>query len=55
MPTRDSMVVSSGLNRLLIQLAEHTDDIPENLLHPWPLDVEPVESNLHLSWKNFYH
>ena len=40
-----SMVVSRWTNRLLIQLKEHTDDIPENLLHPWPLDVEPVESN----------
>ena len=40
-----SMVVSRWTNRLLIQLKEHTDDIPENLLHPWPLAVEPVESN----------
>ena len=29
-----SMVVSRWTNRLLIQLKEHTDDIPENLAEP---------------------
>ena len=38
------MVVSRWTNRLLIQLKEHTDDIPENLAEPWPLEVAPVES-----------
>ena len=41
-----SMVVSRWTNRLLNQLKQHTNDIPENLfLEPWPLDVEPVESD----------
>jgi hypothetical protein len=40
-----SMVVSRWTNRLLNQLKEHTDDIPENLAEPWPLEVAPVESD----------
>ena len=39
-----SMVVSRWTNRLLVQLKQHSDDIPENLAEPWPLDVAPVES-----------
>ena len=39
------MVVSRWTNRLLIQLKDHTDDIPENLAEPWPLEVAPVESD----------
>ena len=39
-----SMVVSRWTNRLLVQLRQHSDDIPENLAEPWPLDVAPVES-----------
>ena len=39
-----SLVVSRWTNRLLIQLKEHTDELPQNLAEPWPLDVEPIES-----------
>ena len=40
-----SLVISRWTNRLLIQLQEHTDSIPENLASPWPLDSDPVESS----------
>ena len=40
-----SLVISRWTKRLLRQLQEHSDNIPENLLHPWPLDVTPVESD----------
>ena len=40
-----SLVISRWTNRLLIQLQEHTDSIPENLASPWALDSEPVESS----------
>ena len=39
-----SMVVSRWTNRLLIQLQEHTTDLPENLSEPWPLDSKPIDS-----------
>ena len=39
-----SLVVSRWTNRLLSQLQDHTSELPENLAKPWPLDVEPVES-----------
>ena len=39
-----SLVVSRWTNRLLIQLKEHSVDIPQNLAEPWPLEVQPVES-----------
>ena len=39
-----SLVVSRWTNRLLIQLKEHTEEIPQNLAEPWPLEVQPVES-----------
>ena len=39
-----SMVVSRWTNRLLSQLQDHTSELPENLAKPWPLEVEPVES-----------
>ena len=29
---------------MLSQLQDHTSELPENLAKPWPLDVEPVES-----------
>ena len=40
-----SLVISRWTNRLLIQMQEHTDSIPENLASPWPLDSDPVESS----------
>lgn len=40
-----SMVISRWTNRLLKQLADHSSNIPDNLAHAWPLDVDPVESN----------
>ena len=39
-----SLVISRWINQLLTQLKNHTTNIPENLGHPWPLDVKPVES-----------
>ena len=39
-----SLVISRWTNRLLKQLQEHSENLPENLAHPWPLDVVPVES-----------
>ena len=29
---------------MLSQLQDHTSELPENLAKPWPLEVEPVES-----------
>ena len=40
-----SLVISRWTNRLLMQLEEHTQELPENLAEPWPLDEEPVESD----------
>ena len=40
-----SLVVSRWTNRLLIQLKNHMEEIPENLAKPWPLEVQPVESD----------
>ncbi|MFL2962519.1 MAG: hypothetical protein ACJZ2K_06040 [Candidatus Poseidoniaceae archaeon] len=39
-----SMVISRWTNRLLKQLQDHSENLPENLANPWPLDVVPVES-----------
>ena len=39
-----SLVISRWTNRLLIQLKEHSEEIPQNLAEPWPLEVQPVES-----------
>ena len=39
------MVISRWTNRLLKQLTDHSSNIPDNLAHAWPLDVDPVESN----------
>ena len=39
-----SMVISRWTNRLLEQLQDHSENLPENLANPWPLDVVPVES-----------
>ena len=39
-----SLVISRWTNRLLKQLQDHSQNIPTNLSTPWPLDVEPVES-----------
>jgi len=39
-----SLVISRWTNRLLIQLKEHSEEIPPNLAEPWPLEVQPVES-----------
>ncbi|MDC0556253.1 hypothetical protein OAO34_00515 [Candidatus Poseidoniaceae archaeon] len=39
-----SMVISRWTNRLLKQLQDHSQSLPENLAKPWPLDVVPVES-----------
>ena len=39
-----SMVISRWTNRLLVQLQEHTSELPENLSKPWPLEVEPIDS-----------
>ena len=39
-----SMVISRWTNRLLNQLQDHSENLPENLANPWPLDVVPVES-----------
>ena len=39
-----SLVISRWTNRLLLQLQEHTTELPSNLSEPWPLDSEPVES-----------
>lgn len=38
------MVISRWTNRLLKQLQDHSQNLPENLAKPWPLDVVPVES-----------
>ena len=40
-----SLVISRWTNRLVSQLKEHTETLPENLSQPWPLDSEPVESS----------
>ena len=40
-----SLVISRWTNRLLMQLEEHTQELPKNLAEPWPLDEEPVESD----------
>ena len=40
-----SLVISRWTNRLLVQLKDHTTDLPTNLSEPWPLKLEPVESN----------
>ena len=40
-----SLVISRWTNRLLLQLKDHTNELPTNLAEPWPLDSEPVESN----------
>jgi len=39
-----SLVISRWTNRLLVQLKEHSEEIPLNLAEPWPLEVQPVES-----------
>jgi len=39
-----SLVISRWTNRLLVQLKEHSEEIPQNLAEPWPLEVQPVES-----------
>ena len=41
-----SLVISRWTNRLLVQLKDHTTDLPTNLSEPWPLDTKPVESNV---------
>ena len=40
-----SLVISRWTNRLLLQLKEHTNELPSKLSEPWPLDSEPVESS----------
>ena len=40
-----SLVISRWTNRLLLQLKDHTNELPTNLAEPWPLDSEPVDSN----------
>ena len=40
-----SLVISRWTNRLLLQIKDHTNELPTNLAEPWPLDSEPVESN----------
>ena len=39
-----SLVISRWTNRLVKQLQDHSNTVPENLALPWPLDVEPVSS-----------
>ncbi len=39
-----SMVISRWTKRLLLQLQEHTSELPKNLSEPWPLDSNPIES-----------
>ena len=39
-----SLVISRWTNRLLRQLQDHSNTVPENLAAPWPLDSEPVTS-----------
>ena len=39
-----SMVISRWTKRLLLQLQEHTAELPKNLSEPWPLDSNPIES-----------
>ena len=39
-----SMVISRWPNRLLKQLQDHSQNLPENLATPCPVDVVPVES-----------
>ena len=39
-----SLVISRWTNRLVTQLHDHSNTVPENLALPWPLDVEPVSS-----------
>ena len=39
-----SLVISRWTNRLLVQLKERSEEIPLNLAEPWPLEVQPVES-----------
>jgi len=40
-----SLVISRWTSRLLTQLENHTDELPEKLAQPWPLETEPVESS----------
>lgn len=39
-----SLVISRWTNRLVKQLQDHSNTVPENLALPWPLDVEPISS-----------
>ena len=39
-----SMVISRWTNKLLKELLQHTNEIPNNLLNQWPLEQDPIES-----------
>ena len=39
-----SLVISRWTNRLFTQLKQHSEELPSNLAEPWPLEVQPVES-----------
>ena len=39
-----SMVISRWTNRLLKELLNHTQQIPENLRNQWPIEMEPKQS-----------
>lgn len=39
-----SLVIGKWVNRLKIGLVQHSSELPLRLAEPWPLSVEPVES-----------